>query len=57
MKKDEMSNIELSFVGIFILICSIILMFFLPIVAFIVMIFGLFYSLSGIIEQFMENSK
>jgi len=57
MKKDEMSNIELSFVGIFILIFSIILMFFLPIVAFIVMIFGLFYSLSGIIEQFMENNK
>jgi len=57
MKKDEMSNIELSFIGIFILIFSIILMFFLPIVAFIVMIFGLFYSLSGIIEQFMENNK
>ena len=57
MKKDEMSNIELAFIGIFILIFSIILMFFLPIVAFIVMIFGLFYSLSGIIEHFMENSK
>jgi len=57
MKQEEISNVELAFVGIFILICSIILMFFLPIVAFIVMIFGLFYSLSGIIEQFMENSK
>ena len=57
MKKDEMSNIELSFIGIFILIFSIILMFFLPVVAFIVTIFGLFYFLSGIIEQFMENSK